>query len=121
MKFLLLRTVFKKSGTKIPNVDLEEIGPSFNFLVRRCKLSSDEIYKNSKKQPKEIQPKKKKNISRDAFGSTLGRIHMQKQDLGKLQLRKLKAFKKEPQTKKEDKTGVKNRRIKTKDSTVAAE
>jgi ribosome production factor 2 len=34
---------------------LEEIGPSFDFLVRRSKLASDELYKNSKKQPKEIQ------------------------------------------------------------------
>lgn len=94
------KTVFRKSGTKIPNIDLEEIGPSFNFVVRRTKLCSDEIYKNSKKHPKELQPRKKKNLSRDAFGSTLGRIHMQKQDLNKLQLRKVNALKKTPKTKK---------------------
>lgn len=97
-------------------MELEEVGPSFNFLVRRSKLGSDELYKEAKKQPKEIQPKKKKNISRDAFGSTLGRIHMQKQDLSKLQLRKLKAFKKAPETKKADKTGVKNRRANKKET-----
>jgi len=73
---------------------LTEIGPSFDLSVRRTKLGSDELYKKSLKQPKEIAPKKKKNISRDAFGSTLGRIHMQKQDIGKLQTRKLNAFKK---------------------------
>ncbi len=97
---------------------MEEIGPSFNFAVRRSKLCSDDIYKNSKKQPKEIVPKKKKNISRDAFGSTLGRIHMQKQDLGKLQLRKLKAFKKKPAP-KEEKTGVINpRKINRKETEI---
>ncbi len=112
--------MFKKSGTKIPAVELEEIGPSFNFLVRRSKLGSDELYKEAKKQPKEIQPKKKKNISRDAFGSTLGRIHMQKQDLSKLQLRKVKALKKAPDAKKVEKTGVKNRRANKKELDAAS-
>ena len=32
-------------------------------------------------------------MSRDAFGSVMGRIHMQKQDMSKLQTRKLHAFK----------------------------
>lgn len=41
-----------------------------------------------------FQPNKKKNIVRDGLGTTYGRIHMQKQDLDRLQLRKLKAFKK---------------------------
>ena len=40
-----------------------------------------------------LQPKKKKNVSYDAFGTKEGRIHMQKQDLSKLQLRKMKGLK----------------------------
>lgn len=88
------KTKLENSGTKIPNVNLIEIGPSFDLSVRRTKLGSDDLYKKSLKQPKEIAPKKKKNISRDAFGSVLGRIHMQKQDMSKLQTRKLNAFKK---------------------------
>ena len=40
-----------------------------------------------------LQPKKKKNISRDAFGTRLGRVHMQKMDLSKLQTRKMKGLK----------------------------
>ncbi len=40
------------------------------------------------------QPKKKKNISHDAFGTRLGRLHMQKQDLDKLQTRKMKGLRK---------------------------
>lgn len=84
----------ENSGSRIPNVNLVEIGPSFDLSVRRTKLGSEDLYKKSLKQPKEIAPKKKKNISRDVFGSTHGRVHMQKQDLGKLQTRKLNAFKK---------------------------
>jgi hypothetical protein len=40
-----------------------------------------------------FQKKKKKNISMDAFGNRLGRIHMEKQDLSKLQVRKMKGLK----------------------------
>ena len=40
-----------------------------------------------------FQPKKKKNITHDAFGTKEGRIHMEKQDLSKLQLRKIKGLK----------------------------
>jgi len=83
----------EKSLKKVPNVNLTEIGPSFDFSVRRTKIGSDDLYKKSLKQPKEIAPKKKKNISNDAFGSVLGRIHMQKQDMSRLQTRKLNAFK----------------------------
>lgn len=37
---------------------------------------------------------KKKNISHDAFGTTFGRVHMQKQDLSKLRTRKMKGLRK---------------------------
>lgn len=40
-----------------------------------------------------FQIQKKKNIERDVFGTKTGRIHMQSQDLDKLQLRKSKALK----------------------------
>lgn len=40
------------------------------------------------------QAKKKKNISHDAFGTKFGRVHMQKQDLSKLQTRKMKGLRK---------------------------
>ena len=39
------------------------------------------------------QPKKIKNISYDTFGTKVGRVHMQRQDLSKLQTRKLKGLK----------------------------
>ena len=43
-----------KSDSKTPNVQLEEMGPSLDLNLRRSKLSSDDLYKKSKKQPKEI-------------------------------------------------------------------
>jgi hypothetical protein len=40
-----------------------------------------------------LKTKKVKNVSHDEFGATLGRIHMEKQDFDKLELRKTKGGK----------------------------
>ncbi|XP_060711848.1 ribosome production factor 2 homolog isoform X2 [Hemiscyllium ocellatum] len=88
------KVLLKKSGCRIPRIELEEMGPSFNFILRRTHFASDDLYKKSLKQPKALKAKKKKNISQDVFGTTYGRIHMEKQDLSKLQTRKMKGLKK---------------------------
>ena len=62
--------------------------------------------------PKALKPKKKKNISHDTFGTTYGRIHMQKQDLSKLQTRKMKGLKKRPAERKAEDEENKSKRIK---------
>uniref|UniRef100_A0A8D2CV75 Ribosome production factor 2 homolog n=1 Tax=Sciurus vulgaris TaxID=55149 RepID=A0A8D2CV75_SCIVU len=90
----------KKSGCRTPRIELEEMGPSLDLVVRRTHLASDDLYKLSMKMPKALKPKKKKNISHDTFGTTYGRIHMQKQDLSKLQTRKMKGLKKRPKMKR---------------------
>lgn len=41
-----------------------------------------------------FQPKKVKNISKDAFGSQLAQVHIPRQDLSKLTTRKMKGLKK---------------------------
>ncbi|KAJ3607113.1 hypothetical protein NHX12_026627 [Muraenolepis orangiensis] len=88
------RSLLKKSGCRTPRIELEEIGPSFDFVVRRVHLASDDLYKTAHRQPKSLKPKKKKNISHDAMGTKFGRLHMQKQDLTKLQTRKMKGLRK---------------------------
>ncbi|CAL1585258.1 unnamed protein product [Knipowitschia caucasica] len=88
------RCVLKKSGCRTPRIELEEMGPSFDFVVRRTHLASEQLYKLAHRQPKALKPKKKKNISHDAFGTKFGRVHMQKQDLTKLQTRKMKGLRK---------------------------
>ena len=40
-----------------------------------------------------LQPKTKKNVETDIVGDKMGRIHVGKQDLGKLQTRKMKGLK----------------------------
>ncbi|XP_061602533.1 ribosome production factor 2 homolog [Cololabis saira] len=88
------RSLLKKSGCRTPRIELEEIGPSFDFVLRRTHLASDDLYKLAHKQPKALKPKKKKNISHNFFGTKFGRVHMQKQDLSKLQTRKMKGLRK---------------------------
>lgn len=40
-----------------------------------------------------FQIKKVKNVSHDVFGSKLGRVHMKRQDFGRLQTRKVRGLK----------------------------
>lgn len=87
------RTILKNSGCQIPRVELEDIGPSFELVMRRTKLASDDLFKRACKVPKEAKIKKTKNIAHDPFRNKTGRIHMERQDYSKLQTRKVKAFK----------------------------
>ncbi|XP_064405063.1 ribosome production factor 2 homolog [Halichondria panicea] len=87
------RISLKKSGTKVPRVELAEVGPSVDFVLRRTQLANDQIIKEASRQPKATKVKTVKNVSRDAFGTKLGRVHMKRQDFSKLQTRKLKGLK----------------------------
>ncbi|XP_063622031.1 ribosome production factor 2 homolog [Cydia splendana] len=95
------RILLKKSGQRTPRIELEEIGPSIDFKLRRTKLAADDLYKEACRVPREAKTLTKKNISRDAFGSKLGRIHMGKQDINRLQTRKMKGLKKTPEERKQ--------------------
>ncbi|RXK35156.1 ribosome production factor 2 [Tremella mesenterica] len=89
------------SGTKIPEMQLTEMGPSIDFTIRRTKEAEDEMMKMALKRPKidkkDVESglgKKRKNIETDEMGDKVGRIHLDKQDLSKLQSRKMKGLKK---------------------------
>jgi len=96
------RILLKKSGSRTPRTELEEIGPSADLVLRRTKLASEDLFKQAMKQPKEIKPRKVKNVSKDPFGSKLGRIHMGRQDMNKLQTRKMKGLKKSAQERRQE-------------------
>lgn len=81
-----------KSGLATPRVELLESGPVVDMKVTRMKLATDDLYQQSLKQPKEATIKKQKNVSLDDFQNKLGRVHMERQDFKKLQLRKVKAY-----------------------------
>ncbi|KAJ9078955.1 rRNA-binding ribosome biosynthesis protein rpf2 [Entomophthora muscae] len=83
----------KKSGTRLPRVELEEMGPSFDMNMRRTRFANPDVMKQALRVPKELKPKKVKNINHDDFGDKMGRIHMVKQDFNTLQTRKMKGLK----------------------------
>ncbi|XP_055388203.1 ribosome production factor 2 homolog [Condylostylus longicornis] len=102
------KILLKKSGQKTPRIELTEIGPSVDFSIRRTKIASDDLYKQSRKQPKVLAVKKKKNLTTDALGTTHGRVHIDKQKIQKIQTRKVKALKKTPEERKEERKKKKN-------------
>ncbi|KAF4615191.1 hypothetical protein D9613_003412 [Agrocybe pediades] len=88
------------SGTRIPRVELVPMGPSLDLTLRRHQAADPEILKLAMKRPKlkktDIEKglgKKKKNQEIDEMGDLRGRVHVGKQDLDKLQTRKMKGLK----------------------------
>ncbi|KAG9283961.1 hypothetical protein G9A89_005468 [Geosiphon pyriformis] len=92
----------KKSGQRTPRIELEEMGPSFDFRMRRTKFAKDEVYKAATRVPRELKPKKIKNIDLNEIGDRVGRIHLGRQDLSKLQTRKMKGLKRGSREEKMD-------------------
>jgi ribosome production factor 2 len=78
------RMKMTKSGSRLPYVDLEEIGPSFKMELDRSKDPDREQWKKAIKVPKEVKVKKVKNISRDYMGKRRARIHTGKQDFDQI-------------------------------------
>ena len=83
----------RRSGSRLPRVQVEEMGPRVDFRIGRVKQPEEAMLKEAMKRPKTSQAKTKKNIETDAIGDKLGRIHMGRQDLTKLQTRKMKGLK----------------------------
>ncbi|KAF9235296.1 Brix-domain-containing protein [Melanogaster broomeanus] len=88
------------SGTRVPRVELTEMGPSLDISLRRHQDADPEMWKAAMKRPKvkkqDIEKglgKKKKNMEVDEMGDLRGRVHIAKQDLSKLQTRKMKGLK----------------------------
>lgn len=89
----------KGTAASSSNLTLEEIGPSMDLVLRRRQMAEMGKMNASLKRPKTLAEKnrqgkgKKKNIETDEMGDMVGRVHLGKQDLGKLQTRKMKGLK----------------------------
>ena len=102
-KTVLLRSYkidLRKSGSRVPRVELEEMGPMMDLEIRRTHIADDEYFTTACKKVKNVdKPKKIKNVTKDAFGSTLGRVHVPSQRIGTIQTRKMKGLKESQQEK----------------------
>jgi Brix domain len=94
LRWYKIRT--KKSGQKLPRVELDEVGPKFDFKVGRAKEADAAMMKEAMKRgkrPDDDFKSKQKNIGMDTMGDKIGRVHLSRQDLGQLQTRKMKGLK----------------------------
>lgn len=83
----------KRSGQKLPRVEVEEIGPRMDFRVGRVKEADESMLKEAMKKARGLEERTKKNVSMNPMGDKIGRVHLGKQDLSQLQLRKMKGLK----------------------------
>lgn len=86
---------FKKSGTKVPRVELVEVGPSMDMVIRRNREPSDDLRKEAMRAAPKTTKKKIKNVSGDSLAGKVGRIYMPKQEVGDMALSKMKGLKRE--------------------------
>lgn len=91
LRVYLIKT--KKSGQKLPRVEVEEMGPRMDFRVGRMKDAEEAMLKEAMRKARTTLERPKKNISTDIVGDKVGRIHLGKQDLMELQTRKMKGLK----------------------------
>jgi ribosome production factor 2 len=100
LRFYLLKT--KRSGQKLPRVEVEEMGPRMDFTLGREQFPDADMLKEAMKKPKGVEPRTKKNIDTDIMGDKTGKIHVGKQDFGNLQTRKMKGLKRGRDERDED-------------------
>ncbi|WLF76900.1 rRNA-binding ribosome biosynthesis protein rpf2 [Lodderomyces elongisporus] len=93
LNFRVYRLKTYKSGQKLPRVELEEIGPRFDFKIGRRTEPAPEVEKEAHRKPKQLEAKEKKNVTTDFMGDKVAQVHVGKQDLSKLQTRKMKGLK----------------------------
>lgn len=86
------------SGTRTPRIELDLCGPSFDFELRRRIPASIDAMTKALKRPKTAEEKntqgkgKRKNVDTDEMGDMVGQIHVGKQDLSKLNTKKINAL-----------------------------
>ncbi|GAN09553.1 brix-domain-containing protein [Mucor ambiguus] len=111
---ILFRTYaiqMKKSGLKTPRVELEEMGPSYDLKIKRTSVPKQEIWNSAVRVSKEVKPKKAKNIEVDEMGDKYGRIHLGKQELDKIQTRKMKGLKRGANEKEDNDEASKKQKV----------
>ena len=87
----------KKSGTRVPRVELLDIGPSMDLCFRRSRAAPVDVEKEAvKKVDEAIKRKKVKNVSDDVMDGTVGRIWLKPQDIDAVPLKKPKGKKSRP-------------------------
>jgi len=90
----------KKSGTRVPRVELEEVGPSLDLTLRRHQFGAEALRNLALRVPRVLKPKKKKNITTNVFHDKVGTVHVaqQKVDTVHDKVKKPKALRRKRKT-----------------------
>jgi len=87
------------SGVKTPRAELVPMGPHFDLVLRRSREADEDIMKAALRRPKITKKdvesglgRKRKNLEVDEMGDLRGRVHVERQDLDKLQRKKVMAL-----------------------------
>jgi len=68
------------------------------MIIRRTQFAAPDLWKAALKQPQALKKKKVKNHTTNVFGETIGRLHVEKQDVDKMGGRKSKALRRAEKT-----------------------
>ena len=87
------------SGVKTPRAELAPMGPHFDLVLRRNRAADEDMMKAASRRPKIAKKdvesglgRKRKNLEVDEMGDLRGRVHVARQNLDKLQRKKIKAL-----------------------------
>ena len=100
--FVKLKKDPQNPTSKTPVPLLTSCGPDMTMKVRRSQFAAPDLWKASLKQPQAAKKKKVKNQSTNLFGETIGRLHLEKQDVDKMGGRKSKALRRAEQMAKQE-------------------
>ncbi|MCL7048631.1 hypothetical protein MKW94_020007 [Papaver nudicaule] len=96
----------KRSGTVVPRMELVEVGPSMDLVVRRHRLPNQGVTKQAMRKSIDPPKKKTKNVKSD-FEGVRGRVYIPDQEVGAMPLfnnpKGLKRERREGKDKKEKK------------------
>jgi len=82
------------SGGRTPVPYLTPSGPDMDFILRRTEFATPEVWEVANRQPTANKTKKIKNRKTNVFGETVGRLHLERQDIDNMGGKKSKALRK---------------------------
>ncbi|XP_076953727.1 ribosome production factor 2 homolog [Bidens hawaiensis] len=114
----------KKSGTVVPKVELVEVGPTMDLVVRRHRLPDESLKKEAMKVAPELIQRKVKNVSKDAIAGKVGKIYVPDQQVGSTPLpftpKGVKRERREAKAKGDDKHSEKKQKKQKQDEEASA-
>ena len=72
---MFFRVLLKKSGSRTPRIEVEEMGPSLDLVLRRTHLASDDLMKAATKVPKVVKVSVTFTVVRSLFLSEAIKEH----------------------------------------------